>query len=76
MPLLHAASRGVVEARGVDGEDWAGTQGGGLLALHDKEHAALTYVEKLTRTPHEIGDADFAGLKRRSRSQRLSTSIC
>jgi uncharacterized peroxidase-related enzyme len=30
----------------------------------DKEKAALVYVEKLTRTPHEIADNDFAELKK------------
>ena len=30
----------------------------------EKEQAALTYVEKLTRAPHEISDTDFAELKK------------
>jgi alkylhydroperoxidase family enzyme len=30
----------------------------------EKERAALTYAEKLTRTPHEITDADVASLKK------------
>jgi alkylhydroperoxidase family enzyme len=30
----------------------------------EKERAALIYVEKLTRTPHDISDGDFASLSK------------
>jgi alkylhydroperoxidase family enzyme len=44
-------------------EDWAGLKAGDYSRFSEKERAALTYVEKLTRSPREISDADFAGLK-------------
>ncbi len=48
---------------GLTAEDWAGLKAGDYSRFSEKERAVLTYVEKLTRSPHEIGDADFAGLK-------------
>ncbi len=48
---------------GLTAEDWAGLKAGDYSRFSDKERAALTYVEKLTRSPREISDADFAGLK-------------
>jgi uncharacterized peroxidase-related enzyme len=49
---------------GLTGEDWAALKAGDYSRFTAKEQAALKYVEKLTRTPHEIGDADFASLKK------------
>jgi uncharacterized peroxidase-related enzyme len=49
---------------GLTADDWAALKGGDYSRFSEKEQVALTYVEKLTRTPHEIGDADFAPLKR------------
>ena len=49
---------------GLTADDWKGLQAGDYSRYGEKERAALAYVEKLTRTPHEINDADFAGLKK------------
>jgi uncharacterized peroxidase-related enzyme len=57
----HVASS---KRAGLTAEDWAGLKAGNYSRYGDKERAALTYVEKLTRTPREINDADFAGLKK------------
>ena len=47
---------------GLTAEDWSALQAGDYSRYSEKERAALTYVEKLTRTPHDITDADFAPL--------------
>jgi uncharacterized peroxidase-related enzyme len=47
---------------GLTAEDWAALKAGNYSRFTDKERAALKYVEKLTRTPHDINDADFAPL--------------
>ncbi|MGA2101807.1 MAG: carboxymuconolactone decarboxylase family protein [Candidatus Sulfotelmatobacter sp.] len=49
---------------GLTAEDWAALKTEDYSRFGEKERAALTYVEKLTRSPHEITDADFAGLKK------------
>ena len=48
---------------GLTGEDWSALKAGDYSRYGEKERAALTYVEKLTRTPHAITDADFSPLK-------------
>jgi len=48
---------------GVTPEDWATLKRGDYGRFTDKERAALTFAEKLTRTPGQIGDADFPALK-------------
>lgn len=48
---------------GLTSEDWAALQRGDYSRYSEKEKAALTYVDKLTRSPHDISDADFANLK-------------
>jgi uncharacterized peroxidase-related enzyme len=45
-------------------EDWAALKAGDYSRYSEKERAALVYVEKLTRNPHEINDADFVPLKK------------
>ncbi len=45
-------------------EDWSALKTGNYSRYSEKERAALTYVEKLTRTPHDITDADFVPLKK------------
>jgi uncharacterized peroxidase-related enzyme len=55
-----AASRRV----GLTAEDWAELKVGNYSRYSDKENAALVYVEKLTRAPHEITDTDFVALKK------------
>jgi uncharacterized peroxidase-related enzyme len=48
---------------GLTAEDWSALKAGNYSRYSEKERAALIYVEKLTRTPHDIGDGDFAPLK-------------
>jgi alkylhydroperoxidase family enzyme len=46
-------------------EDWSALKAGDYSRFNPREQAALTYVEKLTRTPSAaITDADFAPLTR------------
>jgi len=48
---------------GLTPEDWAALKQGNYSRFTEKEQAALAYAEKLTRDPHSVSDADFAGLK-------------
>lgn len=48
---------------GLTGDDWSRLKAGDYSLYSDKERAALTYVEQLTRVPHDITDSDFAPLK-------------
>ena len=48
---------------GLTAEDWTALKAGDYSRYSEKERAALTYVEKLTRTPRDVNDADFALLK-------------
>ena len=48
---------------GLTAEDWASLRAGDYSRFSENEQAALRYIEKLTRSPHEITDADFAPLK-------------
>jgi uncharacterized peroxidase-related enzyme len=49
---------------GLTTEDWAALNAGDYSRYTEKERAALNYVEKLTRTPHDVNDADFVPLKK------------
>ena len=49
---------------GLTSEDWAALNAGDYGRHSEEEQAALTYVEKLTRSPREIADADFNELKK------------
>jgi uncharacterized peroxidase-related enzyme len=49
---------------GLTPEDWSALKPGNYSRYSEKERAALTYVEKLTRSPHEITDGDFNELKK------------
>jgi uncharacterized peroxidase-related enzyme len=49
---------------GLTADDWAALKAGDYSRYSEKERAALVYIEKLTRTPHDITDADFAPLKK------------
>jgi len=49
---------------GLGGEDWAALKAGDYSRFSEKERTALVYVEKLTRSPHDVNDADFVPLKR------------
>src|SRR5579872_6873178 len=39
---------------GLSAEDWAALKAGDYSRYSDKERTALAYVEKLTRTPHDV----------------------
>ena len=49
---------------GLTAEDWNTLKQADYSRFTEKERAALIYAEKLTRTPHEIADADVAILKK------------
>jgi len=49
---------------GLTAEDWTALNAGNYSRYGEKEQAALTYVEKLTRTPGAITNADFTPLKK------------
>jgi len=49
---------------GLTAEDWSALKAGDYSRYSDKERAALVYIEKLTRTPHDISDSDFAPLSK------------
>lgn len=49
---------------GLTVDDWAALKAGDYSRYTEKERTALTYIEKLTRTPHDISDADFVPLKK------------
>src|ERR1700722_6220179 len=44
---------------GLTADNWAALKDGNYSAFNEKERAALNYVEKLTRAPHQITDDDF-----------------
>src|SRR5579862_401292 len=48
---------------GLTADDWSALKAGDYSRYADKERAALAYVDKLTRTPHDITDADFTPLR-------------
>ncbi|HTS37756.1 MAG TPA: carboxymuconolactone decarboxylase family protein [Candidatus Solibacter sp.] len=49
---------------GLTAEDWVALKAGDYARYNEKERAALAYIDKLTRSPHEVNDADFAALKK------------
>ncbi|MGA9981090.1 MAG: carboxymuconolactone decarboxylase family protein [Candidatus Sulfotelmatobacter sp.] len=57
----HVASS---KRAGLTAEDWAALRAGDYSRYTAKEKAALTYAERITRTPHDITDSDFAPLKK------------
>jgi len=61
----YCAQHHVASSRrvGLTSEDWAALKAGGYSRYGEKERAALTYVDKLTRTPQEIAEPDFDELK-------------
>lgn len=48
---------------GLTADDWSALKAGDYSRYADKERSALVYVDKLTRTPGDITDADFAPLR-------------
>jgi uncharacterized peroxidase-related enzyme len=57
----HVASS---KRAGVDAKDWTALKAGDYSRYGEKERAALTYVEKLTRTPDGISEDNFDNLKK------------
>jgi len=55
-----AASRKI----GLTEEDWLALRSPGNHPFSEKESAALAFAEKLTRRPAEVGDSDFATLRK------------
>jgi uncharacterized peroxidase-related enzyme len=49
---------------GLGPEDWGALKQRNYSRFSEKEKVALAYTEKLTRSPHDITDADFSELKR------------
>jgi uncharacterized peroxidase-related enzyme len=49
---------------GLTPEDWSALNQGNYSRSSEKERAALTYAEKLTRAPHDITDVNFSDLKK------------
>jgi len=49
---------------GLGPEDWKALQASDYSRFSAKEQSALTYIEKLTRNPHSVSDADVAELKK------------
>jgi uncharacterized peroxidase-related enzyme len=49
---------------GLTAGDWSALKAGNYSRYSEKEQTALVYVEKLTRTPHDVNDADFLPLKK------------
>lgn len=45
-------------------DEWAALKAGDYSRFTEKERAALTYAEKLTRTLHSVNDGDFVELKK------------
>jgi uncharacterized peroxidase-related enzyme len=57
----HVASS---KRAGLNAEDWTALKAGNYSRYSEKERAALNYIEKLTRAPHEINQTDFDELKK------------
>jgi len=57
----HVASS---KRAGLTAEDWTALTAGNYSRYGEKERAALTYIEKLTRASHEITETDFDELKK------------
>ena len=49
---------------GLTAEDWSVLKQGSYARFSEKEQAALSYAERLTRDPHSVSDADFPALKK------------
>jgi uncharacterized peroxidase-related enzyme len=56
---------------GVGPDEWAALKAANYARFSAKEQAALTYAEKLTRTPREVSDADFSLLKSNFTDQEI-----
>jgi len=59
--LQHHLASG--KRAGITPADWVNLKSADYSLFSDKEQAALTYAEKLTRDPRTVNDADFVPLK-------------
>ena len=57
----HVASS---KRAGLTADDWTALKAGNYSRYGERERAALTYIERLTRASHEITDTDFDELKK------------
>jgi uncharacterized peroxidase-related enzyme len=57
----HVASS---KRAGLTADDWTALKAGNYSRYSEKERSALAYVERLTRSPHEITETDFDQLKK------------
>src|SRR3984957_12753709 len=57
----HVASS---KRAGLTADDWVALKAGDYSRYGERERSALTYADKLTRTPHGITDSDFEDLKK------------
>jgi uncharacterized peroxidase-related enzyme len=57
----HVASS---KRAGLTAEDWTALKAGNYSRYGENEQAALAYVEKVTRAPRQITEADFSELKK------------
>ncbi len=57
----HVASS---KRAGLTAEHWTALKTGDYSRYSEKERAALLYIEKLTRAPHEIKQGDFDDLRK------------
>jgi uncharacterized peroxidase-related enzyme len=48
---------------GLTADAWSALKAGDYSRFSEKERAALVYVDKLTRTPRDMTDADFSPLR-------------
>jgi uncharacterized peroxidase-related enzyme len=56
---------------GITPEDWAVLKAGNYSSFTEKERDALTYADKLTRSPHEVNDSDFLTLKKQFPDEQI-----
>lgn len=56
---------------GLTSEDWSAIRSGNYSRYSEKERAALTYVDKLTRSPQAISNADFIPLRAQFSDQEI-----
>ncbi len=62
----YCAQRHVASSKraGLTADDWTALKAGNYSRYGERERAALTYIERLTRASHEITDTDFDELKK------------
>jgi uncharacterized peroxidase-related enzyme len=56
---------------GLTADDWSALKAGDYSRFSEKERAALIYIDKLTRTPHEVNDGDFVPLRQHFSTQEI-----